>query len=209
MSARAHGHTQRGPAVSVLLAALSLGPRDAYAEGGSVASDREALVALYHATDGPNWTNSTNWLSDAPLGEWYGVTTGADGRVTRVLLQGNGLSGELPLALGSLTNLYWLDLGQNELTGEIPRRTGQRLVNLDSLFLGGNGLTGEIPRELGNLTNLVWLDLWQNELTGVIPPELGNLTYLDRLDLRENRLTGVIPHELGRLAHLGVAGPRG
>ena len=27
------------------------------------ATDRAALVALYDATEGPNWTNNTNWLS--------------------------------------------------------------------------------------------------------------------------------------------------
>ena len=31
--------------------------------------DREILVALYNATDGPNWIDSDNWLTDAPLGE--------------------------------------------------------------------------------------------------------------------------------------------
>ena len=36
--------------------------------------DRAALVALYNSTDGPNWATSTNWLSDRPLGDWYGVT---------------------------------------------------------------------------------------------------------------------------------------
>ena len=30
------------------------------------ASDREALVALYNATGGPNWASNTGWLSDAP-----------------------------------------------------------------------------------------------------------------------------------------------
>ena len=29
-------------------------------------SGREALVALYNATDGPNWSNKTNWLSAGP-----------------------------------------------------------------------------------------------------------------------------------------------
>ncbi len=33
---------------------------------------RAALVALYEATDGPNWVNNENWLTDAPLGEWFG-----------------------------------------------------------------------------------------------------------------------------------------
>ena len=43
--------------------------------------DRDALVALYNATDGDNWTNNTNWLSDEPLGQWYGVTTDENRRV--------------------------------------------------------------------------------------------------------------------------------
>ena len=37
-----------------------------------VSSDRETLIALYHATDGPNWKDNTNWLSTAPLDEWQG-----------------------------------------------------------------------------------------------------------------------------------------
>ena len=28
-----------------------------------------------------SWDDSTGWLSDAPLGDWYGVTTDTDGRV--------------------------------------------------------------------------------------------------------------------------------
>ena len=40
-------------------------------DGGSVGSDRAALVALYNATGGASWTDSTNWLSDRPIGEWY------------------------------------------------------------------------------------------------------------------------------------------
>ena len=29
--------------------------------------DEAALVALYNATDGPNWRRNTNWLTVAPL----------------------------------------------------------------------------------------------------------------------------------------------
>ncbi len=47
----------------------------------SAETDREVLVALYNATDGPNWVDNDNWLSDAPLDEWFGVTTYHDGRV--------------------------------------------------------------------------------------------------------------------------------
>ena len=51
------------------------------AVSGSAETDREALVAFYNATNGKNWRYNDNWLSDAPLGEWYGVNTNGDGRV--------------------------------------------------------------------------------------------------------------------------------
>ena len=92
------------------------------AASGSAKTDREALVALYNATNGENWDESDNWLSDAPLGEWYGVITNDDGRVTALEFYGNGLSGELPPELGSLSNLESLSLIYNELSGEIPPR---------------------------------------------------------------------------------------
>ena len=38
------------------------------AEEGALA-DREVLVALYTAANGPGWYDSTNWLSDRPVGE--------------------------------------------------------------------------------------------------------------------------------------------
>ena len=52
----------------------------------AVPDERAALVALYNATDGTNWVFNTNWLSDKPMGEWYGVTTGTTGRVTHLRL---------------------------------------------------------------------------------------------------------------------------
>ena len=69
------------------------------------AAERAALVALYEATVGANWTHSANWLSDKPLGAWHGVTTDNSGRVTSLELGGNQLSGEIPPDLGNLTNL--------------------------------------------------------------------------------------------------------
>ena len=60
---------------------------------------------LYDATGGPDWTDSRNWKTDAPLAEWFGVTTDADGRVTALKMNGNGLVGLIPAELGSLENL--------------------------------------------------------------------------------------------------------
>ena len=67
----------------------------------SAETDREALIALYNATDGENWTRNSNWLSDAPLGEWEDVSTDVDGRVTRLDIPTNELSGCVPGALRS------------------------------------------------------------------------------------------------------------
>ena len=86
------------------------------AASGSVETDREALVALYNATDGQNWKDNYNWLSDAPLGEWEGVTTNDDGRVIWLHLGGQALSGEIPAELGSLSNLIELSLSGLERT---------------------------------------------------------------------------------------------
>ena len=71
----------------------------------SAETDRAALVALYHATGGPGWYNSRNWLSDAPMREWYGVETDANGRVINLAIERNLLNGEIPKELGNLTNL--------------------------------------------------------------------------------------------------------
>ena len=165
----------------------------------SAETDRETLVALYNATDGENWNISTNWLSDAPIGEWEGVHTiggGIDGGRVRLLgLNDNGLSGEIPPELGSLSNVVTLSLNDNELSGEIPAELGS-LSNLKYLYLGLNDLSGEIPAELGSLSNLEALYLNDNELSGEIPPELGSLSHLRYLDLSQNDLSGCVPSSL-------------
>ena len=164
--------------------------------------DRAALIALYEATDGPNWVDAENWLTEAPLGDWYGVATDDSGRVVRLHLSNdNDLSGPIPPELGNLANLTSLELWENELTGSIPPELGN-LANLTSLRLRSNELTGPIPPELGNLISLTRLELWDNELTGSIPPELGNLASLTSLELWQNNLTGPIPPELGNLTSL-------
>ena len=114
---------------------------------GLPSCEREALVALYNATNGDNWTTNTHWLSAQPLGDWHGVTTDANGRVTGLLLTVNQLRGSIPAELGNL----------NKLT---------------HLYLGGNRLSGSIPAALGNLNNLTHLYLRDNQLRGCVPDSL-------------------------------------
>ena len=96
---------------------------------GCAPRDRVALEALYHATGGTSWTNSTNWLSTKPLSEWQGVTVDNNGCVTN------------------------LDLSSNRLTGSLPFQLGY-LIHLEELILRGNRLTGIIPPSFTNLTTL-------------------------------------------------------
>ena len=169
---------------------------------GTISSDRAALVTLYNATDGPNWDSSSNWLTDAPLGDWRGVRTDANtGRVVGLELGWNQLTGPIPAELGNLANLERLWLSSNQLSGPIPAELGN-LANLKELRLSSNQLSGPIPAELGNLANLKELRLYDNQLGGPIPAELGNLANLERLWLSSNQLSGPIPAELGILAKL-------
>ena len=170
---------------------------------GAPAITGTALVALYNATGGANWKDNTNWLSNEALSEWHGVTTSSDGRVTRLELNNNQLTGPIPAELGNLANLVYLNLRHNMLSGEIPAELS-RLTNLQVMNLYDNELSGTIPAELGQLTNLLWLVLYDNELSGEIPAELGDLTNLQRLVLSENELSGEIPAELSRLTNLQV-----
>ena len=164
-------------------------------------TDRQVLETLYHATGGPDWRNSTNWLSALPLAEWHGVATDGGGRVTRLDLSSNWLSGQIPPELAGLINLKALYLHANELSGAIPAELGA-LPQLQHLFLGSNKLSGTIPPELGGLTNLKDLFLHSNQLSGAIPPQLGGLTQLEWLNLDSNQLSGPIPPELGGLTEL-------
>ena len=184
-----------------LFAALNvLGIQLANAQG-SVDTDREALVALYDLTDGDNWRNNNSWKSDRPLGDWWGVDTDSDGRVTRILLDFNDLSGPIPIEIGNLNKLRDIDLSSNNLSDIIPIEIGN-LTNLVELDLSNTDLSSSIPKEIGNLTNLVELDLSRTDLSRSIPKEIGNLTDLEKLDLSSTDLSGSIPTEIGNLTNL-------
>ena len=102
----------------------------------SPATDREALVRLYEATDGSNWTDNRNWLSDAPLREWYGVDTDSDGRVTLMYLIDNNLNGVVPINLLNMGRLTSLLVEGNPLSGCISEELQAAIYDDDLNTLG-------------------------------------------------------------------------
>jgi hypothetical protein len=74
--------------------------------------------------------------------------------------------------------LMFLDLGDNNLSGNIPEWIGDGLQSLVVLSLGSNQFSGEIPEELSQLHNLQYLDFSNNKLSGQVPHFLGHLTAL-------------------------------
>jgi len=117
----------------------------------------------------------------------------------------NELTGALPLEIGNWVNLQVLILTYNKLSGTIPYEIGN-LHSLTYLELGNNDFSGSIPPEIGDLQNLISLHLRYNQLSGTIPQEIGNLKNLDNLHIYNNNLSGEIPSSIGNLTNLTYLG---
>ena len=190
-----------GVAVGVTTITARAGSTQGTAEITVENPDRATLVALYSATDGPNWQYNTNWLTDAPLGEWYGVNTDATGRVVQLHLEDNALTGPIPPELGNLAKLTSLELWVNSLSGPIPPELGN-LANLEQLGFGGNSLSGLIPPELGNLANLEQLRLDGNALSRPDPTRARQSRQLGGTASHFQRFDGPDPAGAGQTSAL-------
>ncbi|MFH6988803.1 leucine-rich repeat domain-containing protein [Flavobacterium collinsii] len=175
-----------------------------------LAQEKAALIALYNATNGENWTRFSKWPLNEPVATynnntktgWAGIAVGPDGRVTNLNLSSNNLSGGIiPAEINQLTALKSLDLSGNSITS-MPQI--DQLTNLTHLNLSYNKIRTLLPSTLSLLTNLQTLQLQQNLFTGNIPAELHLLSKLEFLYLGNNSLTNSIPTELSLLTNLKV-----
>ncbi|KAH0929966.1 hypothetical protein HID58_015693 [Brassica napus] len=111
---------------------------------------------------------------------------------------GSRLGGHLPSSLANLsTNLRFLDLANNLISGNIPHQIGNLVLNLSS-----NSISGEIPSSIGNLTRLERLYLANNRFEGTITPSLSNCTSLLHLLIGSNKLSGTIPQDIMQIQSL-------
>ncbi|KAB1216913.1 hypothetical protein CJ030_MR4G016074 [Morella rubra] len=115
----------------------------------------------------------------------------------------NQISGAIPAALESLTNIIGLGMGRNLFTGVIPSSIG-KLQKMQILSFAENQLTGQIPDSIGNLTQLAALFLNQNNLEGSIPPTIGECQHFQLLDISKNNLGGIIPRQVFGLSSLSL-----
>lgn len=101
---------------------------------GVTAPERQALIALYQATDGDQWKNHEGWLGPAGTEcEWYGILcdnyTYEFTTVKSLDLTENNLNGRLPGAVAQLTHLEDLFLFRNKLLGKFPEPIIQRWLS--------------------------------------------------------------------------------
>ena len=189
-------------------------------------TDRDILLRIYKANNGVNWPENAqkNWNSDEPIGQWAGVKTDAEGRVTELRLSNDSIKGIFPKEIGLLSELKSLSLRiKSSETGEQPFpasigdldkletlslsggvKKGElvfpplgKMGSLKTLYLGGEART---PEGFGQLQGLVDVEFSGN--IGDLPAELSQLVNLERIFIRGSAFTGQIPSDIGNLKKL-------
>ena len=179
--------------------------------GDGVFDDYTALVQLYEAAGGANWTVKSNWLSSADVctGGWQGVVCGpvaptpicdAGSECGSCLKQIAYPDTECP----SDAILRTMASCAMAADGSLCEADGECGTS-DGLDNCGDGYDVYrkvlLPSNL-NERRLARLTLPQNNLRGVIPPHLMLATHLQYVEMSENALSGTLPTELALLTVL-------
>lgn len=175
-----------------------------YIEGGAILSD---------PSDIPAWRNSSGWLESNNECEWYGVTCNDHGRVIRIDLSRNLLTGSLPYELSYLgetledlmLDTNWFNNRGDEGHAFLTSLTTLRRFSARDTYLQYRGL----PPQYAELPNLESLDISYVVYIGAVDanvwwkddtPVLQKLRYLV---LSGNSFIGPLPNaNLGRLPSL-------
>ena len=137
--------------------------------------EREALMTLYDATDGPNWTDNTGWGSDCYYCNWFGILCNPQNKVESITLNNNGLKNSFPSGIiPDLPHIRDLVLQDNQLTGQLPADLASQ-DSIEVINFENNLLSGSPPISVTSLTNLQELNFINNNFSGCIPQEYDSL----------------------------------
>jgi hypothetical protein len=181
-----------------------------------------SLACLYYATNGvrndytdelfgsnstvPNWIDENGWLVDEDECTWYRIECNSGGKVNKINLFQNRLTGSLPSEVTLLDALEVLDLYQNVIhnKGEEGNLWLGEMANLKKLFYGKTYFEFDgIPPAIGELLLLEEYDCsytkYQGPLQGETFSQLSNLEYIH---IGGNRYNSGLPTELTSLPNL-------
>nr|GLL35395.1 receptor like protein 30-like [Ipomoea trifida] len=152
-------------------------------------NERQALLSFKHGISNPNNLLSSWTGEDDDCCKWKGIRCdNTTAHVVALLLgpqvmcsNGTSCSPHLYCKTGpSLREGIFLDLerildlGNNQLSGDIPVWIGESLTQLKVLYLHSNELKGSIPTSICQLQSMRVLDLSSNNLYGPIPTCFSN-----------------------------------
>ncbi|XP_057988900.1 protein STRUBBELIG-RECEPTOR FAMILY 5 isoform X2 [Hevea brasiliensis] len=115
----------------------------------------------------------------------------------------NGFSGNVPYSISQMTELEYLNLGHNQLKGQLSDMF-QKLPKLKTLDLSYNSLSGNLPHSFASLSKLNTLHLQNNQFTGSINVLAG--LPLNKLNVENNKFKGWVPDELENIDSIETGG---
>ncbi|XP_016186094.1 uncharacterized protein At4g06744, partial [Arachis ipaensis] len=117
-------------------------------------------------------------------------------------LSNNKLSGAFPIQVLQATNLTFLDIRFNQLSGPIPPELF--VQDLDVIFINNNLFSGNLPSNFGS-TPARYLTFANNQFSGTIPSSIGKASKtLTEVLFLGNNLDGCLPYEIGLLGKATV-----
>lgn len=160
--------------------------------------EKNALLDLYTATNGDNWTNK--WDFNKPVSTWYGVTL-VEGKIVGLNLSSNNLVGTIPSSIQDLKYLESFNVFKNNLKGQFPSELF-KIPTIKHINISFNSFTGHLPESISLATSLVSLELFMNKFSGNLPNNIGGLKNLEVLSLFNNNFEGALPQGLYNLNNL-------
>ena len=178
-------------------------------EGSYKAKERAALIKLFNANNGKNWTayHKENWCSDQPLYLWTGVEMTPDGKhVSSIWIADDNLKGQIPKEIADLTELETLHLinegDESTNTYPMPKEIGQ-LKKLKDVYFWMYPISGKLPESLFAIEGLERMGISHAPMDKwTIPAYITKLKNIKELRFFDCNVTGKIPDALGQLTGL-------